>query len=137
MMGTNDNVKRQFLMAAIRKAGHEIGKSYYESNTEDYDIDDDETGVDERPRLKDGRIDPLWLNEGFEDVVGESLYGSDSQAEDIKIDTLLFADEIKTMSTWDILDKYINDNHKIEELFCKGWHDFLHETYGDLWPTDE
>ena len=136
MKTENNDIKRQSLMAAIRKAGHEIGKSYYESNTEDYDIDDDETDVDERPRLKDGRIDPKWLNDGFCDQVNESLYG-DSQADDIEIDPVLFADEISSLSTWQILDKYIDDDYIVQDLIWKGWHDFLHETYGDLWPSDD
>lgn len=133
----NNDIKTASLMSAIRKAGYEIGKKYYECNTEDYEIDDEESEeADDRPRLKDGSIVPEWLDEGFADQIGESLYG-DSQADDIDIDSELFADEVNKLSTWDILEKYIGDDDVVTELFCKGWHDFLHEKYGALWPLDE
>lgn len=125
MINNKDVIKKKSLIAAIRKAGYEIGKSYYVGNTE-YCYDEDDI-----PRLKDGKLDPNWLEEGFCDTVSEFLYGDD-QADDIQIDSVLFAEEVNK-KTWDILDEYL-DEESVEDYLWEGWHHFLHDTYGELWP---
>lgn len=129
-MNEKSDIKKRSLVAAIRKAGYEIGKSYYECNTEDC-YDEDEDDEYNKPRLKDGKIDPNWLEEGFCDQVSEFLYG-DNQADDIQIDSVLFAEEVNK-KTWDILDEYL-DEESVEDYLWEGWHHFLHDTYGELWP---
>lgn len=88
--------------------------------------------------MKDGRPNPVWLNDSFCDVVSEALYG-DSQADDIEIDEKYFGKEefdgpYSSGSHWNVLERYVDN---VEELFYDGWYKYLIEQYGEDWDKYE
>ena len=120
-----NSLKKHILVKAIVKAGYESGICFADLNKD---------GI----CLKDGRPNPVWLNDSFCDVVSEALYG-DSQADDIEIDEKYFGKEefdgpYSSGSHWNVLERYVDN---VEELFYDGWYKYLIEQYGEDWEKYE
>lgn len=113
--------KKHILEKSIFKAGYDVGACFADLNKD---------GI----CLEDGRPNPVWLNDGFCDMVSEALYG-DSQADDIEIDEKYFGQEefegpYSSNNHWNAIIRYVDD---VEELFYGGWYKYLVEQYGEDW----
>ncbi len=119
--------KRRSLIQSIHEAARAIAESYYECNIDN---------ASSEKKLQDGRVSPVWLDDGYCDQVSESLYG-DSQACDIIPEEGIFSKSeyegpYGSGNMWNLLERYL-DTGEVDDIFYEEWNELLTEKYGDNW----
>lgn len=122
--------KKTSLVQSLEKAGYAIGKVYINANSDNEDA----------PKLPDGRIDPIWLDDGS---IGDQMSHSMNEIEDyLALDKTLFPQDYTYNSEqgksplWDdVLDKYL-EYDEIEDALYDGWEQLLIDKYGNNWRNN-